>query len=170
MHSRFPQMLRFVCEVPTAPLAPKLFAGALLALLFDFGVMAAMQLRGSRAAAAGGAAVGRFRALLALKVGAELAGAALIVFRAAGAAGAATALGGHLAFNLLNNVIVSADGAVRAFPAPARKPLVVTDALLTAVCAAGALTSGVPELVLASLFAAFAGVYCFYKYVLGKKL
>jgi hypothetical protein len=164
------QVLRFVAEAPHAPLAPKLFAGALLALLFDFGVMAALQLRGARAAAGAGAAVGRFRALLALKVAAELGGAALIVFRAAGAAGAATALGGHLAFNLLNDVIVAPNGAVRSFPAPARKPLIVTDALLTAVCVAGALTGGVPSLVLGAVFAAFSSVYCFFKYVLGRKL
>jgi hypothetical protein len=164
-------VLRFCVETPAA-LPGKLFAGALLALLFDFGVMAAMQLRGSRAAAVAGKAadVAAFRWLLALKIGAELAGAALVVFRGMGAAGAAVALGGHLAFNCMNGCYVSPEGAVKAFPAPARKPLIVTDAALTGVCALGAVTAGVPALVAASLFAAFASVYCFFKYVLNKKI
>jgi hypothetical protein len=154
----------------SAPLASKLFAGALLGLLFDFGIMQFSQTRGARAAAAAGRDVRAFRALLALKIGAELAGAALVVFRGAGAAGAALALGGHLAFNLLNGTFVALNGDVKTFPLPARKPLIVTDALLTAVCGLGAVTTGAPAIAAAALFAAFASVYCFFKFVLKRKI
>ena len=154
-----------------AVLSEKLFAGALLALLLDFLLMAWNQMRGSRAAKSAGRPIGTFRPLLALKVAAELAGTALIVFRGAGAAGATVALGGHLVFNLLNSVAVSAEGVVRDFPRPARKPLIVTDALLTAFCAVGALAPGQTAATCAGgLFAAFAATYCFYKFVLGKKI
>lgn len=162
-------MLRF-CVEGTAAVPEKLFAGALLALLFDFLLMAWNQMRGSRSAEAAGRATGAFRPLLALKIAAELGGAALVVFRGAGAGGATLALGGHLAFNLLNGVFVSAEGTVREFPRPARTLLIVTDALLTAVCALGILAPGVPATAAGGLFAAFAGVYCFYKFVLGKKI
>ena len=163
-------MLRF-CVEGVGALSDKLFAGALLALLFDFMQMAWMQLRGSRCAVAAGRATGTFRPLLAVKIGAELGGAALVAFRGAGAAAATLALGGHLVFNLLNSVLVSGEGDVRGFPAPARKPLVVTDALLTAVCAVGALAPATHAATVAGGFvAAFAGIYCFSKFVLGKKI
>ena len=162
-------MLRF-CVEAAAPLASKLFAGALLALLFDFGIMAFMQMRGSRAAADKGRDVRAFRALLALKIAAELAGAALVTFRGAGAAGAACALAGHLVFNWRNDVFVSPDGAVKAFPRPARQPLIVTDAALTAVCALGVAAPGLPALVAGGVFATFASVYCFFKFILGRKI
>ena len=152
-------------------LSEKLFAGALLALLFDFLLMVWGQMRGSRSAVAAGRPVGTFRPLLALKIAAELAGAALIVARGAGAAGATVALGGHLAFNLLNGVVVSGEGAVREFPRAARTPLIVTDAALTAFCAVGTLAAGQTAATCAGgVFAAFAATYCFYKFVLGKKI
>ena len=162
-------MLRF-CVEGTAVLSEKLFAGALLALLFDFLIMVWGQMRGSRSAAVAGRVIGNFRPLLALKIGAELGGAALVVFRGTGAAGATLALGGHLAFNLLNGVFVSGEGEVREFPRPARKPLIVTDAVLTGVCALGALAPGACATAAGGVFATFAGVYCFTKFVLGKKI
>ena len=162
-------MLRY-CVEGSAALSEKLFAGALLALLFDFVVMVWGQMRGSRSAAVAGKAIGTFRPLLALKIACELGGAALIVFRGLGAGGATLALGGHLAFNLLNSTFVSGEGEVREFPRPARTPLIVTDAVLTAACAVGALAPGAPATCAGGVFAAFAGIYCFTKFVLGKKI
>ena len=168
--TRRAQVLRFVVE-GTAVLSEKLFAGALLALLLDFLLMAWNQMRGSRSAKAAGRPIGTFRPLLALKILAELAGTALIVARGTGAAGATVALGGHLAFNLLNSVSVSSEGAVRDFPRPARTPLIVADGVLTAFCVVGTLVPGQTAATCAGgVFAAFAAVYCFYKFVLGKKV
>ena len=164
------QVLRFVVE-GTAVLSEKLFAGALLALLLDFLLMAWNQMRGSRSAKAAGRPIGTFRPLLALKIVAELAGTALIVARGTGAAGALVALGGHFVFNVLNSVSVSSEGAVRAVRGKSRTPLIVADAVLTAFCAVGTLAPGQTAGTCAGgVFAAFAAIYCFYKFVLGKKV
>jgi hypothetical protein len=141
-----------------------------VALLFDFSQMAYLQLRGSRTAAAAGRPVLRFRLLLALKIAAEIAGAALVALKCRGAEGAALALGGHMVFNLLNNVIVSGNGDVKPFPAQARKPLIVTDALFTGLCVVCTCTDGLPALVCASVFTAFSSVYLFFKFVLKRKI
>jgi hypothetical protein len=47
--------------------------------------------------------MGRFRALLALKLAAELGGAALAALAHNGCAGATLVMAGHLAFNALND-------------------------------------------------------------------
>ena len=162
--------LRFVVEAP-APLAPKLAAGALVGLLFDFSQRAFLQTRGALTAAAAGRNVLQFQLLCAMKIMLELTGAALVSLKGLGCEGAGIALLGHLVFNLLNDQAVTFGGVVTSFPAEARKPLIVTDALLVATCVGASLARGpVLPVVFAGAFAAFAAVYLFFKFVLNKNV
>jgi hypothetical protein len=162
--------LRFCVEAP-ATLAPKLAAGALVGLLFDFSQRAFLQTRGALKAAAAGRPVSQFQLLMAMKIGMELTGAALVSIKGRGCEGAAVALFGHLVFNLLNDQAVTFDGVVTPFPAEARKPLIVTDALLVLACVGASLARGpVLPVVFAGAFAAFAAVYLFFKFVLNKSI
>ena len=162
--------LRFCVEAP-APLASKLAAGALVGLLFDFSQRAFLQTRGAQKAAAAGRQVLRFRLLCAMKIALELGGAALVSIKGLGAEGAAVALFGHLVFNLLNDQAVTFAGVVTPFPAQARKPLIVTDALLVVACVGASLARGpVVPVVFAGVFAAFAAVYLGAKFILNKSI
>ena len=165
------EALRYCAEVP-APLAAKVYAHALLALLFDFALTAAQQVRACAAAlrAGGGAAVGRFRLLLTAKLACELGGTALLVLKQAPAAGAALALGGHLLFSSCNTVMVQAGGGTKPVPPPVRRGIATADALLVALCVGGMAPLAPVRLGCAAAFGALVTVYMVWKVILKKPM
>lgn len=147
-------------------LPERLLALSLVALNVEFSQRAFLQLRGARAALSAGAnaAVRRFQACMALKLFAELGGLALIALRGAPAWGCALAFGGHVAFLLLNSLVVSPTGAVRETPLEARRSIASIDGTLAALSVAAAVVPTY-SLLPASLVALFAFVFLFDKFV-----
>jgi hypothetical protein len=164
------QTLR-TCVLAPGALPNTLMTGALLALLCDFGPQARAQLRGARAAAAAGSLDVRcYDALLALKVAAELGGAALAAFApSGGCAGATLVLAGHLAWNGLNDVYIGEYGTVHPSPLEGRLLLVRIDAALTALglaaCAAQAAACPPAALAASAAFSAGTGGWVLFKAV-----
>ena len=147
-------------------LPERLLALSLVALSVDFSQKAFLQLRGARAAlaAGAGAAVRRYQACMALKLAAELGGLALIALRSAPSWGCALAFAGHVAFLLLNSLVVSPSGAVRETSMEARRGIASIDATLAALCVSAALVPAY-ALLPASLVTLFATVFLFDKFV-----
>jgi len=147
-------------------LPERLLALSLVALSIEFSQRAFLQLRGARAALASGAgaAVRRFQACMALKLSAELGGLALIALKGAAGWGCALAFAGHVAFLLLNSLVVSPSGAVREVSLEARRGIASIDGTLAALCVAAALVPAY-ALLPASLVSLFATVFLFDKFV-----
>jgi hypothetical protein len=121
-------------------------AGALVALLSNFGLQAWASARGARAAAAlGGDDALAARALqpwLALKLAAELGGAALAAATRSGCAGATLLVTAHLLCNAMTDVRLSQYGGTYSLSAQERRRQLAAGAALSALgvvaCATGA--------------------------------
>jgi hypothetical protein len=124
-------------------LPERLMAGALVALLCNFGLQAASAARGVRAAAAANSdEVCALQPWLALKLAGELGGAALAAATRSGCAGATLVVCVHLLCDALTGARISEYGSVDTLCAQQRRRLLAAGAALSVLggvaCAAGA--------------------------------